>query len=116
MKENIKNLWVAALRDPNAKQGRLTLEDLEGKQCCLGVLCRIAEKYEITNSRENDFSGAIFFEREFQILPDSVRNWAGIKSCTGDYENGERNLAQDNDEGKSFAEIADIIEREWKTL
>ena len=43
-----------------------------------------------------------------------VRDWAGID--TGYGRAGNQSLTTLNDEGKSFEEIADVIEKHWETL
>ena len=59
-------------------------------------------EYEISNSPDKDYAQ----------LPTKVKNWLGLTSPTGDFvaSNNRNDLASMNDEGKSFAVIADIIE------
>lgn len=50
---------------------------------------------------------------ENAYLPDEVRDWLGLVSDCGAYENGDslHSLQSDNDHhGKNFKQIADIIE------
>lgn len=60
------------------------------------------------------------------VLPGMVRDWAGMFSSLGyvgedldnimDDSNQESWLTSLNDNGKSFDEIADIIDQKWATL
>ena len=116
MKPKIKALWVAALRSGKYVQcnGRLHLEG-DG-YCCLGVL-RELSGLATWEKRAMTFGNTMVFDNEANILPLSVRQWAGITSRTGIYHHDlirddYLTLASANDGGKSFAEIADIIEHE----
>lgn len=105
MKREIRDIWTVALRDDSYKQckGQLRIKD---EWCCLGVLCDLHRKS--TNGPDWKFEGEYF--NSWQILPGEVREWAGLNSSIGLYNSGKAALAQDNDDGKSFKEIADIIE------
>jgi hypothetical protein len=95
----LKAKWVEALRDGKYEQGQSYLR--RGTQfCCLGVLCDLVSKneWEVTDSNIFRFRGVRGF------LPGELRDGAGISV-------GEENdVANMNDNGKSFAEIADYIE------
>lgn len=119
MDARIKKLWTAALRSGEYKQGRMQLECDDGSMCCLMVLCKIAEAEGIVRI-ENGNAIAVTNEadRSHIVLPEAVMEWAGLQSTTGKYqstnEDGEvfdEELTEDNDnQGKSFDEIADIID------
>ena len=84
MDAQLKSKWVEALRSGEYKQCAGFLENTELKEhCCLGVLCVVAGKE-----------------------PDHLA-YAWLKQATGDY--GPFVMMNDDD-GKSFAEIADYIE------
>jgi hypothetical protein len=124
MNPEVKTKWLAALRDPEAKQTKGCLRDNNGF-CCLGVLTDIYLKehdkvwlYDYTNT-------GFHFEGETDVLPKEVQKWAGLKNILGtpltipeglntevyvDPETGTVGLAELNDTGSTFAEIADIIE------
>ena len=117
MKKEIADMWVKALRSGKYGQAQGRLAEAGNSFCCLGVLCSLAPQevgefigdlFIYTNSEGNEAG-----ERE--KLPRPVREWSGVK---GSY--GERftkfSLADLNDYGKTFAEIADIIESEWELL
>lgn len=82
--------WITTLRSGEYKQGRSWLHSFQSNSfCCLGVLCEVV----------------------------SYKSWSAsvIKSkSTTDHdllvEKLQTHLAQMNDEGKSFKEIADYIE------
>ena len=58
--------------------------------------------------------------QETSVLPPVVKEWAGMKHSNGSYDNEEgaqmAALSSDNDNGKSFARIADIIEARYLEL
>jgi hypothetical protein len=96
MDQEIKTKWVAALRSGNYKQGRYVLRDESGFYCCLGVLCEvIGDEIEPTEA----------------YLSVARRNELGLNADHPGTEHSEQShLAHMNDDGKSFAEIADYIE------
>lgn len=109
MDEKIAKRWAKALRSGRYKQGRQVLREGD-KHCCLGVLCRILRvKHEILPDRKVRYDGNLM------ILTAAVAAKAGIRSGCGDLPDNE-SLAWHNDNGSSFAEIADIIEANWKDL
>lgn len=134
MTPEVKAAWVAALRSGEYKQGTNALQ--RGEQfCCLGVLCDIAVKqFEIQLEVAEDYccddctpkggaSNKIAYDGSTSFLPYKVRQWANLTddgqvSGTHPYRNEsdmERftdRLYVLNDNGYSFAEIADIIEQE----
>jgi hypothetical protein len=107
LNENAKK-WVAALRSGEYKQTRGQLVNDEGTgHCCLGVACEVFLKepcHTLNDSwRER---GALYGAAE------PVRLWLGLRDEGGDFDTGGSSLAVENDTGKSFAEIADLIESE----
>ena len=125
MKEEIKNIWVKALRSGDYQQGEGMLVN-DGKFCCLGVLCDL-HRHETdsaawkTAGDENDtvlqytpLDSAIASQREAGVLPPFVMKWSGVRTPQGTINNGS--LTALNDSGSSFSEIADYIDENWKTL
>lgn len=128
MKLSVKEQWLTALRSGNYAQGEAALNQ-GGKFCCLGVLCDIAVKnnvvpddYVTTEHIDKwDEDGNMisvprvsYFDADM-FLPHRVAEWAGLGiDPEVDVPNGgqlERvNLATLNDGGKTFAELADLIE------
>lgn len=116
MNDNAK-AWVAALRSGKYEQGRGYLK-VGNLFCCLGVACDIAVKngvdIEVTDTS---------YDGETKVMPEVVTAWLGLRNEEGYYETrndynllvGKR-LTIDNDDGKTFEEIADIIESEPKGL
>jgi len=97
MTQEFKNKWVAALRSGEYKQGFRRLYDYDDNSyCCVGVahsLCGVSQR--ILVHRYN-----------LLVLPDHESkevNDLGISQL--------RVLANMNDRGKTFSEIADYIEQ-----
>lgn len=112
--------------------------------CCLGVLCDLAVKagvkvdyegpkehrgeYDPTDPEDVYWTG-VTYDGADALLPKSVRDWAGMKTNDGSIEipwdepdNSEMendwtdSLAGMNDSGKSFRQIANLIEKYRKEL
>ena len=120
MNQEIKTRWVEALRCGEYKQGRKALRQ-EDKFCCLGVLCELAVKDGAIPKPLPQGSRYIYGEpgnSSSNYLPGKVMDWAGIENLNwaGKYNISEENdgyLASDNDNGKTFEEIASIIEEKF---
>lgn len=105
----LKAQWLAALRSGEYTQGRgqLSLE-VEGvmHHCCLGVLCNLQRRLVKIGSLAYDgtlvSASALILSRDNPVyfLTYFIASMDGAE-CT---------LADLNDRGTSFAEIADIIE------
>ena len=112
MNENAKR-WVEALRSGKFEQGQHALRK-EDSFCCLGVACEI--------SGIGTWSGDLYSvggRSEANYLPKAVQSWLGLASRTGEGVNcdGYITLTELNDNaGKSFAEIANIIEANAERL
>jgi hypothetical protein len=103
MNRDIAEKWIADLR-ANPPQAMGQLFDGNG-HCCLGRLCVL---HGLTPERRTD-NGEYRFLGEAFKLPTKVMNWAGMKTHDGRYPK-DGLLPEDNDSGKTFTEIADIIE------
>lgn len=115
MKKKIMQEWVAALRSGTYEQGKGALEK-DGKYCCLGVLCDIAAQKGVCLTRTEEYlSSQVSYDSSFGVLPNSVKEWSGIKDEMGRIKN-MRSLVNLNDNGKSFEQIANIIEDNYKKL
>lgn len=114
MNPEIKAKWVAALRSGEYKQGRSNLRSEDESFCCLGVLCDLysrefGERWADPSKDADWFS----FMNQDNTLPRSLKGWAGLTNAGGDPVtiNGvHAELWEHNDDGRTFAEIADAIE------
>jgi hypothetical protein len=116
---DVKKDWLKSLRSGKYKQGKNALCNAKEQFCCLGVLCDIHrikvlkkgkgvwEKYSENSMRYDDETG---------VLPKCVIDWAfrknGAPNPSVKIKGGKSSLATANDEGTSFAKIADIIEEQ----
>lgn len=112
MKEKIKQLWLTALRSGKYKQGKSQLKDAQGNFCCLGVLCDLHRK-ATKKKGWRVFKRTNFYGCEYTGLPNKVLDWSGITERSPYSFTAEKSLADLNDNGKTFLEIADIIEKEF---
>lgn len=126
MKEDIKKIWVDALRSGDYGQGDGRLYDGES-YCCLGVLCDLHQKMTSQGiwthtTDEDNVDWVVYRDNTYGInagetLPKAVVEWAGLIDANpnvGIYEcaSGLRHsrLAELNDHGFSFDELSDIIQ------
>ncbi len=116
MKKEIADLWIEDLLAYPKRQGRGRLRPTRDTYCCLGRLCQLAVKAKVILPAERTAHG-YHYGRDSTGLPDSVRDWAGMKSSVGRLLGSEESLAQMNDlETSSFATIAEVIKRNWRDL
>jgi hypothetical protein len=101
---SFKKKWVKALRSGKYKQGTDALRSVtpeEGtRYCCLGVACHVAGASGIKNKEliSNDENGKI---KSINKVPAILRGEEGVPLV----------LARYNDRGKTFAQLADVIEK-----
>lgn len=100
MNAEIKAKWLDALRSGKYKQGTHTLQK-NNCFCCLGVLCDIVEP-------EGWDEGVT----DGMVLHDGVQDFPTDRFLekVGLFADEAGTLAEMNDHGQSFAEIADYIE------
>lgn len=116
MKKEIMEIWVAALRSGEFKQTKHVLYDPEMKRhCCLGVLSDIALTEGVCDYQEIGSNKARYDNFKDNVLCTSVRDWAEMKTNKGKLDH-LNSLVDLNDKGKTFEEIADIIEKNWEKL
>lgn len=117
MNLRIKKRWIEALRSGKYSQTKNILRDDKG-YCCLGVLCEVVlgedcwhvttnlkDKpiyYSIEVLAPNDQDSEGIYEEVY--LPEEVGKKAGLS------REEQEELAELNDDGKKFTEIADHIE------
>ena len=119
--------WIEALRSGEYRQGKGSLKRLEGCQgevvshCCLGVLSELAGFEEVEPEHGISLGRRAFKAPAESGLPEDevvqsiylpVRLFPGM-TPDGLIQGTDRweRLAHLNDNGTSFAEIADLIER-----
>lgn len=138
MNRDIAQRWVDALRSGDYEQGKERLarkgEDGKTKFCCLGVLCEIALADGIVERKSYDIERSDYYYRAVgnpndescTSLPHDVREWAGLGWRSGadplitsevytddDSDEHPASFVELNDSaGYTFAQIADIIERD----
>lgn len=116
LNDNAKK-WVEVLKSGKFKQARNRLATEDGF-CCLGVACEVAIENGVEINKTIVATGRILYDHNETLLPDSVRKWLNLSSCGSNYvtRNSAEQLTHDNDSGKTFTEIADIIESEPEGL
>lgn len=109
MNAEVKTEFVAALRSGRYSQTKLVLRNGD-KFCSSGVLCDLHAKKFGGRWIHDTYLGSE------ATAPNKVLAWAGIKpfaSKLTDVKGNRRTLEGCNDNGLSFAEIADLIEKQW---
>lgn len=124
LNENAKK-WVAALRSGKYKQTQNRLASVDSATgevtgyCCLGVACELAKAAGVDIPTYVGGGGrSLFYGNEETTLPSSVQRWLGVDDDEVDlkYAGKDTSLAGLNDGGKSFKQIARIIEQKAKEL
>lgn len=97
--------WINWLRSKEFDQTEQALHSPDGF-CCLGVACHKSKKMKISKIDRKDRYVYKYDngDKNSEFLPRKFREWIGI-TCAE-----EELLADMNDSGKSFDEIADWIE------
>lgn len=96
MTKELKQQWIEALRSGEYKQIKNILKDEIG-YCCLGVLCDIIPDWTISED------GDSVVELGRYNTYDKIEKILGVDSTTL--------TTMNDDDGKTFAEIADYIEQ-----
>ena len=109
----VRALWAADLESGLHKQGcgalHQSLATGGDAFCCLGRLCVLAVENGVIPAPKHGFFGW-YYDSCKVSLPPAVQEWAGLSGNNGCMTDGD-SLAEMNDNGVSFAKIADIIER-----
>ena len=120
MNEEVKKLWLDALRSGELKQGRGQLKMIvggEAEYCCLGVLCEVYVRTNKVNWEQSGYCCSLYGATG--LLPYEVCEWSGLDESNPIIDNPIKdrpsilteNLTGLNDEFKlSFKEIANLIE------
>lgn len=119
----VRKRWTEKLRSGEYQQGNHVLR-VNDRFCCLGVLCDLAVKESVIP--EPDKIGSYYHYADQKLhLPESVQQWAGLCHSSGRFKDPSPDnpnplkwsfLSNLNDAGKSFAEIADVIDSEPEGL
>ncbi len=112
-----RKIWVEALRSGRFEQGQCRL-NMNGRMCCLGVACELYIENGGSLEKATLAPGTVTYDDAAAVPPDAVIDWLGLATPDGQYEKDGwfRDLVRDNDSGKSFLEIAQIIEDEPEGL
>ena len=90
-----------------------------GKCCGVGAGCIVAVDNGAPIRVFEDESGDTLFDGHSSIAPIAFKGWSGLSTHVAMYTGDDgviKSLVQDNDNGKTFAEIADIIDSEPEGL
>ena len=132
LKPEVKQMWTTALRSGEFKQTRATLRDGNGGMCCLGVLCELHRRATGDELAELWESDCVYGDESY-TPPLSVHEWALTSSPDASYPIGglqfrervtedpsDRTdaglrrsllLSEANDNGSTFNEIANAIDK-----
>lgn len=110
MNEKIKKKWLKALRSGDYKQCRNKLTSNLKSFCCLGVLCDVVYPkgwQKLPKKILNGTNSWVTYEHlgDTDVLSDKLLKKTGVDASTA------AELAEMNDEGATFKEIANAIER-----
>lgn len=113
VREN-QDKWLAALRSGDFQQGRRVLRSVSNEFCCLGVAAEIF-KLEGMKVWPNFTNEHFYYDGDSTLAPGYVQEALGIGPCgdvlrEGLLQQPVESLVCMNDNGKTFAEIADIFE------
>lgn len=105
MDAELKAKWIAALRSGSYRQGTGQLRSRDDRFCCLGVLCQVAPNVMWSHAGGR-YEACLDDGSSATELPFSLQQSAGLSD---DHE--RKLISMNDDDRKSFAEIADHIEK-----
>lgn len=100
MDNDLKQIWVNALRSGNYTQGKRALRTANDEYCCLGVLCDLVDSSQWVLQEDSKFYA---WDRDIALPPVS---WVSDMLDSKMFVLANLN----DDQQKSFSEIADWIE------
>lgn len=106
--EFTKNEWIPALRSGEYTQGVGNLQH-GAEFCCLGVACDLLK--DRLNLTTLALGRTVKYDDRTSYLPTKVVRFLGL-SAEGNLPSGSC-LVNFNDAGKTFEQIADILEKEF---
>lgn len=104
--------WVAALRSGEYRQTMGGLQR-DGRFCCLGVACFLFDKANPGVLEVSEQGGWTAYDGASADLPERVQTWLGVAHSFGQFQKDDESfdyVSGWNDDGRSFSEIADLIE------
>ena len=117
--KEVQDEWVRRLESGEYTQTQKVLCKISGGKkafCCLGLLSEMGVEAGVIASAEmkrgDDTIVQYGTDRVYLqtvVAPLAIRVWAGLNTPHGTYYNSLKSLASDNDMGKPFSEIAEII-------
>jgi hypothetical protein len=121
LKPQVKQRWLQALRSGKIKQARGKLRREDDSMCCLGVLCNLhAESHPKIAAKQTEKTSYMGNSDlpSVEVLKWAFKNWNSgfddeavfIHSTAGGF-GYSGTLAEKNDNGASFKQIANIIEK-----
>jgi hypothetical protein len=118
VRKDIAERWADRLESGEVEQtrGRLGAPGKQRGRCCLGVLCDIAVEDGVIDAPRATVDGYMSYDASTLCLPGSVMAWADMRSDNGDLKNEWQTLAQMNDDGVSFVDIALTIKHNVEKL
>ncbi len=119
MNGGIAKAWSAALRSGKYAQGTNVMRSPDGARFdALGVLCDLYDPNGWSRgpaaSREHPTPG-LQYKGSHHVLPGRVMEWAGLADPRVETMEG-LSLAEMNDNGSTFEQLADVIDAQWKVL
>jgi len=121
MDVEIKQKWVDALRNGNYKQGSNFLR-VDDCYCCLGVLCDIMggnwdydKGLNECKHKNNDTLNpeSTYYYIDYKDITDNVLLPSSLTTQCKLPSKDQQRLATMNDEGFTFKQIADVIEKDY---
>ena len=107
-REEALELWLATLEQHPERQTQGKLGTNDNKFCCLGQLCDLLyEKNEISTTTDGELKYGQ--EGDSMYLPNEVVDFMGFYDWSGIIDEGKSSLAEMNDAGATWPEIAKFI-------
>ena len=113
-RRQLREEWIAALRSGDYTQAKGMLHNTakDDRFCCLGVACSLfAERLTMSRQLISGAFPGIAYDGRSGTMPQRLVNALGLIGRVG--ESGQTSipgLAEMNDAGKTFQEIADALE------
>lgn len=109
MNKQLRRKWLRALRSGSYRRGEGSLVSEDGRKfCCLGVLADIQGCVWQESIRDSSLVPIMPHGRK--PLANDGTDFLPVRRTGGLTEDQQSTLAEMNDDGKSFKQIADFIE------